>query len=101
MPSAHLPCCTADRAIMPEKEAGTTGCTSGCEPQNSAFLLQERVYDVGSHCASRVHLYHSLWHYKRRLRGQLKKELKAARLFLEVRKSLLCGLRQLAPVALG
>lgn len=47
--------------------------------------LQERVYDVGSHCASRVHLYHSLWHYKRRLRCQLKKELKAARLFLEVR----------------
>ncbi len=49
---------------------------------------QERVYDVGSHCGSRVHLYHSLWHYKRRLCGQLKKELKAARLFLEVRSSL-------------
>ncbi len=51
----------------------------------SSMTLQERVYDVGSHCGSRVHLYHSLWHYKRRLRGQLKKELKAARLFLEVR----------------
>ena len=50
----------------------------------SLTYLQERVYDVGSHCGSRVHLYHSLWHYKRRLCGQLKKELKAARLFLEV-----------------
>ena len=56
---------------------------------------------MGSHCASRVHLYHSLWHYKRRLRCQLKKELKAARLFLEVSELLPCGLRQLALVAWG
>ena len=53
--------------------------------------LQERVYDVGSHCASRGHVYHSLWHDKRRLRCQLKKELKAARLFLEVRVSFPCS----------
>ena len=39
---------------------------------------------MGAHCATRVYLYHSLWHYKRRLRCQLKKELKDARLFLEV-----------------
>ena len=39
---------------------------------------------MGAHCATRVYLYHSLWHYKRRLRCQLKKEMKAARLFLEV-----------------
>ena len=39
---------------------------------------------MGTHCAVRVHLYHSLWHYKRRLRCKLKKELKKARLWLEV-----------------
>ena len=71
-----LPMCHIEDLRLITASLRKTGMTRTC--------LQERVYDVGSHCASRVHLYHSLWHYKRRLRCQLKKELKAARLFLEV-----------------
>ncbi|EIE26346.1 hypothetical protein COCSUDRAFT_64448 [Coccomyxa subellipsoidea C-169] len=49
--------------------------------------LKERSYVVGQHCAVRVQLYHALWHYRRRMRGKLKKQLKKSRQYLEnVRK---------------
>ncbi|KAK9916753.1 hypothetical protein WJX75_006571 [Coccomyxa subellipsoidea] len=49
--------------------------------------VKERRYVVGQHCAVRVQLYHALWHYKRRMRGKLKKQLKKSRQFLQnVRK---------------
>lgn len=39
---------------------------------------------VGPHCAVRVQLYHALWHFKRRVRGKLKKKLKESRAWLQV-----------------
>lgn len=45
---------------------------------------------MGQHCAVRVQLYHALWHYKRRMRGKLKKQLKKSRQFLQV--SFACAL---------
>ncbi len=49
-----------------------------------SWRMQERSYVVGQHCAVRVQLYHALWHYRRRMRGKLKKQLKKSRQYLEV-----------------
>jgi hypothetical protein len=44
---------------------------------------------VGRHCATRVQLYHALWHYKRRVRANLKKKLKESRAWLQVQRVLI------------
>ena len=39
--------------------------------------LQEVQYAVGRFCCARLQMYHALMHYKHRLRGKLKKRIKA------------------------
>ena len=40
-------------------------------------MLQEVSYAVGRFCCARLQMYHALMHYKHRLRGKLKKRIKA------------------------
>lgn len=41
-------------------------------------MMLQRVYNVGGDCATRVQVYSFLWHFKKLLKSELRRELRKA-----------------------